>query len=184
MSDGRIDGRFVVNTNLATSIRNELGISAEECKQMGSVWDAVLNEANNSSNYEVANNNKNQQTGENNVNIQAGSVVKFTKECWNKIVDMVNSALKSFSDKQIQAEEADEYHDNLNLGESAIQQFNEEHPNVESATFYESLAKYLRAYGNDKNKLEKLKQNPDFSELANYIDDFQNGKISNIRCRK
>ena len=45
MSDGRIDGRFVVNTNLATSIRNELGISAEECKQMGSVWDAVVNEA-------------------------------------------------------------------------------------------------------------------------------------------
>lgn len=27
MSDGSIDGRFVVNTNLATSIRNELGIS-------------------------------------------------------------------------------------------------------------------------------------------------------------
>lgn len=180
MSDGRIDGRFVVNTNLATSIRNELGISAEECKQMGSVWDAVVNEANNSSNYEVANNNKNQQTNsqQNNVNVQVGSVVKFTKECWNKIVDMVNSALKSFSDKQIQAKEADEYHDNLNLGKSAIQQFNEEHPNVESATYYGSLAEYLRTYGNDKNKLEELKQNPNFSELANYIDDFQNGKIS------
>lgn len=180
MSDGKIDGRFVVNTNLATSIRSELGISAEECKQMGSVWDAVVNEANNSSNYEVANNNKNQQTNsqQNNVNVQVGSVVKFTKECWNKIVDMVNSALKSFSDKQIQAEEADEYHDNLNLGESAIQQFNEENPNVESATYYGSLAKYLRAYGNDKNKLEELKQNPNFSELANYIDDYQNGKIS------
>ena len=61
---------------------------------------------------------------------------------------------------------------------SDIQQFNEENPNVESATYYGSLAEYLRAYGNDKNKLEELKQNPNFSELANYIDDYQNGKIS------
>lgn len=57
MSDGRIDGHFIVNTNLATSIKNELGLSDTECKQLGRVWEQVLNEANNSSNYEVANKN-------------------------------------------------------------------------------------------------------------------------------
>ena len=51
MPDGRIDGHFILNTNIETSIRNELGLSAEECKQMGSIWDDVLSEANNSSNY-------------------------------------------------------------------------------------------------------------------------------------
>ena len=177
MPDGRIDGHFIVNTNLATSIRNELGLSAEECEQMGSIWEQVLNEAKNSSNYEVANKNQ-KQNQQNNVSIQVGTFIKFTKECWNKIVDMVNSALKLFSDKQIKAEDSDEYHDNLNMGKSAIQKFNEENPNVESATYYGSLAEYLRAYGNDKNKIEELKQNPNFAELANYIDDFQNGKIS------
>lgn len=175
MPDGRIDGHFIVNTNLATSLRNELGLSETECEQLGSVWNQVLNEANNSSNYEVANKNQSQQ---NNSTVPIGGVIKFTKECWTKIVDMVNNALKSFSNKQIQAEDADEYHDNVNLGNSAIQQFNAENPNVESATYYASLAEYLKAYGNKKNKIEELKQNPNFSELADYIDDFQKGMIS------
>ena len=183
MPDGRIDGHFIVNTNLATSIRNELGLSEAECKQLGSVWESVLNEANNSSNYEVANKNQ-KQNQQNNLSVQVGTVIKFTKECWIRIVDMVNSALKEFSDKQIRADESDEYHDNINLGESAIQQFNEENPNVESATYYGSLAEYLRANGNNKNKIEELKQNPNFSELANYINDFQNGKISIKNLKK
>ena len=177
MPDGRIDGHFIVNTNLATSIRNELGLSEAECKQMGSIWDQVLNEANNSSNYEVANKNQ-KQNQQNNLTVQVGTVIKFTKECWTRIVDMVNNALKSFSDKQIQAEEADEYHDNINLGESAIQKFNEENPKAESSTYYTDLAEYLIRYGNDKEKLEKLKSNPQFTGLAQYIEDYQAGKIS------
>ena len=175
MPDGRIDGHFILNTNIETSIRNELGLSAEECKQMGSIWDDVLSEANNSSNYEVANKNQKQQ---NNISAQVGTVIKFTKECWNKIIDMVNSALKEFSDKQIQAEESDEYHDNLNLGEAAIQQFNEENPKAESSTYCQDLALYLERYGNDKEKLEELKSNPQFADLVKYIEDYQEGKIS------
>ena len=96
MLNGKIDGHFVVNTNFETSIRNELGLSEAECKEMGCVWEQVLNEANNISNFEVA--NKNQESNQqNNLSIQVGTVIKFTKECWTRIVDMVNNALKSFS---------------------------------------------------------------------------------------
>lgn len=177
MPNGKIDGHFVVNTNLETSIRNELGLSEVECKEMGCVWEQVLNEANNISNFEVA--NKNQESNQqNNLSIQVGTVIKFTKECWTRIVDMVNNALKSFSDKQIQADVADEYHDNVNLGEYAIQQFNEENPKAESSTYYAGLAEYLIRYGNDRKKLEECKLNPQFTDFAKYIEDYQVGKIS------
>lgn len=172
MADGRIDGHFILNTNIATSIRDELGLSADECIQIGSVWNQVLEEVNNSANYERENNN--QQS----VNLQAGTVIKFTKECWMRIVNLINNALKSFSDKQIQAEDSNEYYDNINLGEAAILQFNETNPNSESSTYYSDLREYLTRYGNDNEKLEELKSNPLFANLVKYIEDYQAGKIN------
>lgn len=172
MSDGRIDGHFILNTNMAASIRDELGLSVVECKQMGCVWEQVLDEVNNSANYETENNNQQ------NVNFQAGTVIKLTKECWTRIVNLVNNALKSFSDRQIQSEDSSEYYDNINLGEAAIQRFNETNPNAESSTYYKDLREYLIRYGNDNKKLDELKSNPLFVELAEYIENYQAGKIS------
>ena len=90
--DGRIDGQFTIKQGgITQGIAKELGLSSAECKQIGSVWNQVLSELNNSENYTIENNGKNNQ--DNNLTVQVGAVVKFTKDCWQKIVDTVNNAL-------------------------------------------------------------------------------------------
>lgn len=90
--DGRIDGQFTIKQGgITQGIAKELGLSSAECKQMGSIWNQVLAELNNSDNYIIENNGKNNQN--NSLTVQAGAIVKFTKDCWQKIVDIVNNAL-------------------------------------------------------------------------------------------
>lgn len=96
MADGRIDGHFTINQGGIThGIADELGLSADECKRMGSVWNEVINELNNSANYTIENNSNN-----NALKVQVGAVVKFSQDCWQRIVDLVNQTL----DKSIKTE--------------------------------------------------------------------------------
>lgn len=96
MADGRIDGHFVINQGGIThGIAEELGLSASDCKKMGSIWNEVINELNNDENYTIENNGNN-----NGLTVQVGAVVKFSQDCWQRIVDLVNKTL----DKNIKTE--------------------------------------------------------------------------------
>ena len=58
--DGKIDGQFTIKQGgITQGIAKELGLSSAECKQMGSIWNQVLAELNNSDNYTIENNGKN-----------------------------------------------------------------------------------------------------------------------------
>lgn len=93
MPDGRIDGHFVITSNLSTSIQQELGLTEDDCKKMVSVWNAVRQELNNPSNYVIENSEGQSPTQDNNYNVSVGAVVKFSQDCWQRIVDLVNDAL-------------------------------------------------------------------------------------------
>lgn len=57
MADGRIDGRFIIDKGgITQGIQKELGLSNQECKQLGSVWTQIINEFDDSNNIQVTNN--------------------------------------------------------------------------------------------------------------------------------
>lgn len=105
--DGKIDGKFVIQRKdgITQGIANELGLSAQECKQIsGSIWTQVIQEFNDSNNMQVQNNNGINPNAENNFMVHENAIVTFSKECWKRIVDLINNAL----DKNIQVGEAEE----------------------------------------------------------------------------
>lgn len=106
MADGRIDGKFVIQkgNGITQGIANELGLSKQECKQIGgSIWTQVIQEFNNSSNMQVQNNNGINPNSDNNFMVHENAVVTLSKECWTKIVTHINNALG----KNIQVEDAE-----------------------------------------------------------------------------
>lgn len=51
MTDGRIDGYFRIDKGgITQGIQKELGLSSQECKQLGSVWTQIINEFDDSNN--------------------------------------------------------------------------------------------------------------------------------------
>ncbi len=102
MGDGQIDGKFVItNGGITHGIAEELGLSSSDCKKLGSIWLEIIKEFDNSDNMKVQNNNNVNPNSNNNYMVHQNAVVQFSKECWNKIVNLVNSTL----DKNIQVEE-------------------------------------------------------------------------------
>ena len=135
--DGRIDGQFVIKQGgITQGIAKELGLSSAECKQMGSIWNQIVEELNNPNNYTIDNNGKNNQKG--NLTVQAGAVVKFTKDCWQKIVDIVNNALS----KNIKVADENTRENNTKIGNDLIERFNKEFSNAKSSTNDVALANY------------------------------------------
>lgn len=114
MTDGRIDGKFVIQRKdgITQGIASELGLSAQECKQISSsIWAQVIQECNNSQNMQVQNNKGINPNADNNFMVHKDAVVTFSKECWKKIVNLINTALG----KNIQVEEPDEVETNKNV---------------------------------------------------------------------
>lgn len=114
MVDGRIDGKFVIQRKdgITQGIANELGLSQQECKQIGgSIWAQVIQECNSSDNMQVQNNKGINPNADNNFMVHENAVVTFSKECWNKIVNLINTALG----KNIQVEEAEDVEANQNV---------------------------------------------------------------------
>ncbi len=179
--DGRIDGQFTIKQGgITQGIAKELGLSSAECKQMGSIWNQIVEELNNPNNYTIDNNGKNNQKG--NLTVQAGAVVKFTKDCWQKIVDIVNNALG----KNIKVAEENTKENNAELGNNLIERFNKEFPNSKSSTYYVALANYLEANNGDKDKINELRENAEklsvISEQEN-IDDVPTENRQVMECR-
>ncbi len=102
MSDGQIDGKFVItNGGVTQGIAKELGLSSSDCKKLGSIWLEIINEFDNPDNMKVQNNNNVNPNSGNNYLVHQNAAVQFSKECWNKIVGLVNNALG----KNIQTED-------------------------------------------------------------------------------
>ena len=95
MSDGRIDGQFIIKKGgITQGIAQELGLSNDECKQIsGSIWSQVINEFNDEQNISVNNNNGNVPNSNNNYLVHQNAVITFSKDCWNRIVNLINTAL-------------------------------------------------------------------------------------------
>lgn len=104
MTDGKIDGHFRIDKGgITQGIQKELGLSSQECKQLGSVWTQIINEFDDSNNLQIANNKNETPNKSNNYKVHKDAIVQFSKDCWKRIVDLVNKTLH----KNIQIEEAE-----------------------------------------------------------------------------
>lgn len=102
MADGRIDGRFIIDKGgITQGIQKELGLSNQECKQLGSVWTQIINEFDDSNNIQVTNNKNETPNKSNNYQVHKDAIVQFSKDCWRRIIDLVNKNLH----KNLQIEE-------------------------------------------------------------------------------
>ena len=101
--DGRIDGKFIIKQGgITQGIASELGLTRAECKQIsGSIWTHVINEFNNEQNMNVQNNRGATPNADNNYTVHENAVITFSKECWSRIVALINNALG----KNIQVED-------------------------------------------------------------------------------
>lgn len=93
--DGRIDGKFIIKQGgITQGIASELGLTRAECKQIsGSIWTQVINEFNNEQNMNVQNNRGATPNADNNYTVHENAVITFSKECWGRIVALINNAL-------------------------------------------------------------------------------------------
>lgn len=161
MVDGRIDGKFVIQkgNGITQGIANELGLSKQECKQIsGSIWTQVIQEFNDSNNMQVQNNNGTQPNADNNFMVHENAVVTFSKECWNKIVSLINSALG----KNIQTDEPEDIKNSQNVS------------NVQTANQITELTPQQLQRKNEheavvKESVELLKSNWDATGLGEHF---------------
>ena len=111
MTDGRIDGHFRIDKGgITQGIQKELGLSSQECKQLGSVWTQIINEFDDSNNLQIANNKNETPNKSNNYEVHKDAIVQFSKDCWKRIVDLVNKTLH----KNIQIEEVENVEETAN----------------------------------------------------------------------
>lgn len=111
MTDGRIDGHFRIDKGgITQGIQKELGLSSQECKQLGSVWTQIINEFDESNNMQVSNNKNETPNKSNNYEVHKDAIVQFSKDCWKRIVDLVNKTLH----KNIQIEEVENLEETAN----------------------------------------------------------------------
>ena len=113
MSDGKIDGKFVINQGgITQGIASELGLTGEECNKIGkSIWNQIIQEFDNPENMEVQNNNGQKANSSNNYLVHKDAVVSFSQACWQKIVGIINKAL----DKNIEIDEVENAQDTEEL---------------------------------------------------------------------
>ena len=109
----KTDGKFIIESGgITQGIQKELGLSNEECKQLqkNSVWEQIINEVDN--NTTVENNNNEKPNKENGYKVYKNAVISFTKDAWQRIVTLVNTALKK--NIEIEEQENDNTNETLN----------------------------------------------------------------------
>lgn len=97
ISDGNNDGRFKIQRGqgLSQAIATELGLNAQQCKKLGSVWSEIFKEVdkqNQQTKIYYGGNNLSGPTNKNYV-VHTNQVIEFSKEIWAKIVQLVNEKL-------------------------------------------------------------------------------------------
>lgn len=155
MADGRIDGHFRIDKGgITQGIQKELGLSSQECKQLGSVWTQIINEFDDSNNMQVSNNKNETPNKSNNYEVHKDAIVQFSKDCWKRIVDLVNKTLH----KNIQVEEAENLEETANTSlKSNNNTATTNKQNIENA--YNELKSmtglFVQKYKLDENKFTK-----------------------------
>jgi hypothetical protein len=181
MADGRIDGHFVIKQGgITQGIAQELGLNSAECKQMGSIWNEVMNELNNPNNYTIENNGNNKNNQNKNLTVQAGAVVKFTQDCWQRIVKLVNDTLH----KNIETAAPNTAENNTEVGNNLIERFNAEYPNAESSTYCGKYADYLEAHGGDKEEIARLRARASELEIITTQENNDNVKTEDRQVKE
>ena len=94
----KTDGKFIIESGgITQGIQKELGLSVGECKQLGSIWTQIINEFdgenNGQKNMTVTNNRGKNADKSTNYFVYTNAVIEFSKECWQRIVNLVNNAL-------------------------------------------------------------------------------------------
>ena len=98
MANIKTDGKFIISDGgITQGIQKELGLSNEECKKLGSVWAQIINEfdgqTESQANMAVTNNRGKTPSKSNGYSVAKDAVVEFSKECWQRIVTLVNNKL-------------------------------------------------------------------------------------------
>ena len=90
----RSDGEFTIKSGgITQNIQIELNLSDNDCKALGSIWQDILDELEDTSNYTVSNNNNKLINKENDYKVFQGAVIKFSEDCWKRIVSKVSMTL-------------------------------------------------------------------------------------------
>ncbi len=90
----KTDGKFIIQSGgITQGIQKELGLSNQECKQLGSIWTQIINEFDDPNNMQVSNNHSDKPDKSNNYLVHKEAVIQFSKACWQRIVNLVNNAL-------------------------------------------------------------------------------------------
>lgn len=94
----KTDGKFIIQSGgITQGIQKELGLSNQECKQLGSIWNQIINEfegeTNGQKNMTVSSNRNVTPNQGNNYLVHPKAVIEFSKDCWKRIVSLVNNAL-------------------------------------------------------------------------------------------
>ena len=88
----RSDGEFTIKSGgITQNIQIELNLSDNDCKALGSIWQDILDELEDTSNYTVSNNNNKLINKENDYKVFQGAVIKFSEDCWKRIVSKVST---------------------------------------------------------------------------------------------
>lgn len=155
MTDGRIDGHFRIDKGgITQGIQKELGLSSQECKQLGSVWTQIINEFDDSNNMQVSNNKNETPNKNNNYEVHKDAIVQFSKDCWKRIIDLVNKTLH----KNIQIEETENIEETANTSpKNNNDTVTTNKQNIENA--YNELKSmtglFVQKYKLDENKFTK-----------------------------
>ena len=98
----KADGKFIIqNGGITQAIQKELGLSNQQCKELGSIWSQIINEFDNPNNMQISNNNNEIPNKSNNYTVYKGAIIEFSKDCWQKIVNLINNSLSNNDIKQI-----------------------------------------------------------------------------------
>lgn len=97
ISDGNNDGKFKIQRGqgISQAIASELGLNAQQCKKLGSIWSEIFKEVDKQNEQTQIYSGGNDLHGPTNQNyvVHTNQVIEFSKEIWNKIVQLVNAKL-------------------------------------------------------------------------------------------
>lgn len=191
MADGIKDGQFRITTGgITQGIRDELGLSKEYCKTLGSVWNEIIAEFDNKENLQVEKNQNDTPDRTNDYLVHENAVIKFSKNSWQKIVSKVNNALgknikiqESESEKRVEQQQECSTIDNL-LNKTqeekvkAIKQMVENYvKNIENGT-------EILPDGIDKQKAIEFMRNADIPPQILEMKDMNQIKASLVEAMK
>ena len=167
------DGKFIIESGqgLTQGIQKELGLTDEQCKQLGSIWTQIINEFDNPENMKVTNNGSTAPNKSNNYLVCANAVVEFSANCWNKIVVWINNALKTNIST---LEDAEDIPDEQQTAEEKEQICKQAYEKIRA-----NINKLNLPQGVDKSNIEQKLLNIYQSHLKNLPETTQNADMAN-----